>query len=173
MTALREDASKANGFLRACLLKLGLAMSPKNTTLLALSKIHLSSVVPSGVTKIIEYLQDVITKRGSLNLIEDEYDTFSLEELSSVSMQELLNDLPSSDSGYRDNTFSEPEEKVKRIVLHHDEPPASKETPNFKHQLYYESIMHYSEEERLYDDVFGKYLLYGDVVTSTSTLLEK
>lgn len=62
---------------------------------------------------------------------------------------------------------------VKRLIAHETELPSSKETPCFNHYSYYANLNHYNRNADDLDRKFGKYLLYGEVLTSTSTLLEK
>ncbi|MCJ1310787.1 biotin holocarboxylase synthetase [Agyrium rufum] len=62
---------------------------------------------------------------------------------------------------------------LKRLVVHDKELPTGKETPYFNHHAYFANLKHYQEQSRDPDSEFGKNLLYGEVVTSTNTLLEK
>jgi biotin--protein ligase len=64
------------------------------------------------------------------------------------------------------------EKVVKVIVPHEKELPSSKETP-FHHEAFYANLHHYHTKLRNPDSSFGKHLIYGEVVTSTNTLLEK
>lgn len=68
------------------------------------------------------------------------------------------------------------EKIVKKIIAHEDEPPTAQEAPYFNHDAYFAALEAYISSDRrvLYSNVhIGKHLLYGQVVTSTSTLLEK
>ncbi|TKA65889.1 hypothetical protein B0A49_09591 [Cryomyces minteri] len=62
---------------------------------------------------------------------------------------------------------------VKHMVVHETALPDSKETPYFNHHAFFANLKHYNSKRRDSKEEFGKYLLYGEVVTSTSTLLEK
>lgn len=62
---------------------------------------------------------------------------------------------------------------VKRLVIHDADQPASKDTPYFNHHAYVANLKHYESQSRGSGRTFGKELLYGEVVTSTNTLLEK
>jgi biotin--protein ligase len=64
------------------------------------------------------------------------------------------------------------EKVVKVIVPHEKELPSPKETP-FHHEAFYANLHHYHTKLRNPDSSFGKHLIYGEVVTSTNTLLEK
>jgi biotin--protein ligase len=62
---------------------------------------------------------------------------------------------------------------VKRIVPHEEELPNKRETPYFDHEAYYANLTHHHQKAQNHSPAFGTYLLYGEVVTSTNTLLEK
>jgi biotin--protein ligase len=62
---------------------------------------------------------------------------------------------------------------VKKLTLHEKYIPPSRETPAFHHDSYYANLAFYHDKFRNEDCSFGKYLMYGEVVTSTNTLLEK
>jgi len=64
------------------------------------------------------------------------------------------------------------EKIVKAIVPHSKALPPAEETP-FHHESFYANLHHYHTKLRNPDASFGKHLIYGEVVTSTNTLLEK
>lgn len=61
---------------------------------------------------------------------------------------------------------------IKAIVPHTDGLPTTKEIP-FHHEAFYANLRFYHDTLRNPTASFGKHLLYGEVVTSTNTLLEK
>ncbi|KAF1842171.1 class II aaRS and biotin synthetase [Cucurbitaria berberidis CBS 394.84] len=61
---------------------------------------------------------------------------------------------------------------IKTIIPHEKELPSTKETP-FHHEAFYANLRFYHTKLRNPAASFGKHLMYGEVVTSTSTLLEK
>jgi biotin---protein ligase len=67
----------------------------------------------------------------------------------------------------------------KHIVLHEESLPSAKEATSFNHQSFFSNLHHYALQSHLPTSPspdftpFGHFLLYGEVVTSTSTLLEK
>ncbi|RYN65436.1 hypothetical protein AA0117_g12177 [Alternaria alternata] len=61
---------------------------------------------------------------------------------------------------------------VKVIIPHEKALPSAQETP-FHHDAFYANLHHYHTKLRNPDASFGKHLMYGEVVTSTNTLLEK
>jgi biotin--protein ligase len=62
---------------------------------------------------------------------------------------------------------------IKKLTPHEKEIPTTRETPSFHHESYYANLAHYHSKLRNEEGSFGKYLVYGEVVTSTNTLLEK
>ncbi|KAH6860577.1 hypothetical protein AA0119_g11692 [Alternaria tenuissima] len=61
---------------------------------------------------------------------------------------------------------------VKVIIPHEKSLPSAQQTP-FHHDAFYANLHHYHTKLRNPDASFGKHLMYGEVVTSTNTLLEK
>ena len=61
---------------------------------------------------------------------------------------------------------------VKVIVPHDQELPSTKETP-FHHEAFYANLNYYHNKLQNPGASFGKHLMYGEVVTSTNSLLEK
>ena len=62
---------------------------------------------------------------------------------------------------------------IKNLTPHEKELPSIQETPAFHHESFYANLDFYHHKLQNPDSSFGKYLLYGEVVTSTNTLLEK
>jgi biotin--protein ligase len=62
---------------------------------------------------------------------------------------------------------------IKKLTPHAKELPSTKETPYFHHESFYANLAYYHTKLQNVDRSFGAYLLYGEVVTSTNTLLEK
>ena len=64
--------------------------------------------------------------------------------------------------------------QTKYLIPHEDSPPDAKVTPHFNHPAYFANLNTFSRTNRHESEgVWGTQLLYGEVVTSTSTLLEK
>ncbi|KAJ4315313.1 biotin holocarboxylase synthetase [Neodidymelliopsis sp. IMI 364377] len=61
---------------------------------------------------------------------------------------------------------------IKTIVPHTKSLPSTRETP-FHHEAFYANLHHYHTKLRNPSASFGARLLYGEVVTSTNTLLDK
>lgn len=63
---------------------------------------------------------------------------------------------------------------TKHLVAHETALPDGKETPYFNHHAYYANLKIFASQESLDPETgWGTQLLYGEVVTSTNTLLEK
>ena len=176
---LAEDDEKRSDFLTACLLKLGLQVNEENKTVPSLSRLHLSTTSTPDLVKLMESLREVISIHDGEEYLKDENDTFHFEKPSAWAFGALTNSLPgaikketneASSNDIRDIDYNA---VVKRIIVHDSEPPLSKETPYFNHDAYYVNLKHYLAQEGEQSVVFGKHLLYGDVVTSTNTMLEK
>jgi biotin--protein ligase len=57
-----------------------------------------------------------------------------------------------------------------QVDVYYSSLPEVKHTPNFNHELYYNSLRSFYADGRLAEDL-GSFLLYGEVVSSTSSLL--
>lgn len=180
-----DDDSRIN-FLRACLLKLGLKVSEETSTVPSLSHLHLSSVHPHLVPELLSSWEEIITKENGEETIKGENDTFHLEKQeSSWSIQSLVKSLPSSiASGAEEKHTAVVSDGAsdgiidynvipKRLIPHETDWPGTKETPYFNHHAFYSNLRHYQQEKGSEAEEFGNTLLYGEVVTSTNTMLEK
>jgi len=177
--ALAEDDKPRTDFLMACLLKLGLKVNQENTAVPSLSRLHLSSNLPNGASDIITALQEIITIENGEEYIKDDNDTFHLENPSAWSLGPLSEALPGA-KGEKTNEVGDGEDRildystvVKRLIVHDKEPPASKETPYFNHHAFFANLKHFTSQTDGSHDNFGNNLMYGEVVTSTNTMLEK
>lgn len=176
--ALAKDDNLRIDFLKACLRKLGLRVNEESSTVPSLSRIHLSSLAPHGVSELVSSLQDIIEMKDGKEYIKDDNDTFHLEKMSSYDMKDLEDSLPSH-SEEKTDEGDDSEDRIvdyntiiKRMVVH-DSLPASKETPYFNHHAFYSNLKHFRSQSGDTPEAFGSNLLYGEVVTSTNTILEK
>lgn len=174
---LAEDEKHRMDFLKACLVKCGLKISEEHNVP-SLSRMHLSSLKPSDTTEFVASLQEIITAEDGEEYIKDETDTFHIENSSTWKMANLANALPAN--GTSDQADDAGEDRivdystiVKRILVHAEEYPFSKQTPYFNHHAFYSNLRHYQAQSEEEVSEFGKILFYGEVVTSTNTLLEK
>ncbi|TVY84576.1 Biotin--protein ligase [Lachnellula suecica] len=186
-TLAADDESRAN-FLKACLAKLGLVISQETSSVPSLSRLHLSSLHHFLVPELLASWEDIISKEDGEEYIRGENDTFHLEKHSSRwSLSSLVKSLPlpsipgvsqepeadQTTDGASDDRIVDCNKIIKRIIPHETEWPGSKETPYFNHHSFYANLKRYQQESDGEAEEFGKMLLYGEVVTSTNTLLEK
>ncbi len=188
MKALEEDDSSRVNFLKACLAKLGLVVNQETTSVPSLSRLHLSSLHHFLVPELLVAWESIITKLDGEEYIKGENDTFHLEKQDSRwSLNSLVKTLPISvtskggEEHSADQTVNVGSDDrivdynaiTKRLILHETEWPGTKETPYFNHHSFYANLRKYQEERDSEAEEFGKYLMYGEVVTSTNTMLEK
>ena len=124
-------------------------------------------------------LQEIVSILDGEEYIKDENDTFHLEKPSTWSFGALTKSL-TSETSEKIDTDGDDEDRildynaiVKRLIVHGKEPPPSKETPYFNHDAFYANLRHYKNNTQAEKNDFGHSLLYGEVVTSTNTILEK
>ncbi|KAK3303202.1 biotin-protein ligase [Chaetomium strumarium] len=178
--ALKADEESRTSFLKACLTKLGLEVSLEVCPVPGLSKLHLSALHPTEVGEILCSLDEIITKENGEDYIKGYNDLFHLEKPDSRwSMAALSEALSSEFEASKKGTGRESPDPtadysriVKRIVSHEDAWPDPKETPYFNHAVLYSSLREFRAREPEAES-WGNVLMYGEVVTSTNTLLEK
>ena len=187
MAALAEDDTSRTDFLKACLTKLGLQVSQETSSVPSLSRLHLSCASPLLVTELLASWEDIITKEDGEEYIKGENDTFHIEKQDSRwSLASLAKSLPVSglvrhegqtadqvDGAGSDDRIVDYNKITKRLIPHEADWPGTKETPYFNHHSYYANLRMYQQENSSEAEEFGNYLMYGEVVTSTNTILEK
>ena len=123
-------------------------------------------------------LKAIISAEDGNEYIKGENDTFLLEKPSTWSLAGMADALPkgaredADDGEPGGNRFLDYDKMVKQVVIH-DEVPTNKATPYFNHDAFYANLAHYYGGFDPSDEYFGKHILYGEVVTSTNTMLEK
>ena len=176
MEALEKDEKLRSDFFKACLLKLGLQVNSSEQAVPSLSRLLLSAANASDVADLVVSWQGIITVEEGEDFIKGENDTLHLEDpdtrwsmsamkaaISSAGETELE---PEADnSGDRIIDYNK---IVKRLASHKQRLPSSKETPYFNHHAFFSNLAQYGSQPQ-----FGKFLCYGEVVTSTSTMLER
>ncbi|ESZ97935.1 putative biotin apo-protein ligase [Sclerotinia borealis F-4128] len=181
---LAEDDDSRVKFLKACLSKLGLAVSEETSTVPSLSRLHLSSIDPHFVPELLASWEEIIDKENGEEIIKGENDTFHLEKTETDwSVESLVKALPPSDASADEKHAVKstlPDDGIidynaipKRVIPHETNWPGTKETPYFNHHAFYSNLRHYQQESSSEAEEFGNTLLYGEVVTSTNTMLEK
>jgi biotin--protein ligase len=120
--------------------------------------------------------------------IKGENDTFLVEKQESRwALNSLVKSLPISggsngqegsvadqvDGAASDDRIIDYNRIIKRLIPHEDDWPGTKETPYFNHHSFYANLRNFQQERTSESEEFGRYLVYGEVVTSTNTILEK
>jgi len=170
--SLASDEAATTDFLKACLMKLGLEVSQEASLVPSLSRLHLSSISHEEVGELLHSFGEIITKddQGE-ECIRGENDTFHLEKPETRwSLVSLAGALDSTNGGK--DAIPDPSKLVKRIVSHDEAWPETKETPYFNHSVFYSSLEEFRQKDRQAEE-WGNIFMYGEVVTSTNTLLEK
>lgn len=177
--SLAEDDKPRTDFLIACLLKLGLDANQNNTAVPSLSRLHMSSILPNGTLDLMNALKEIITIDDGEEYIKDDNDTFHLEKPSTWCLGSIAEALPkvksekTDESGDVGDRILDYSTIVKRVIVHSKDPPASKETPYFNHDAFYSNLRYFQSQTGNLHNRFGEHLMYGEVVTSTNTMLEK
>lgn len=168
-TLAAADAARAS-FLRTCLAKLGLDISSDPSAPPSLSRLHLTSANHTEVGEMLHSWEEAITRtEDGEEYVHGEHDIFRIEKHATrFGVDELQGALP----GVVDDGVDDYDKVVKVIVPHENAWPDVKETPNFNHGVFYDSLKRYREKEPAAEE-WGDTLLYGEVVTSTNTLLDK
>lgn len=186
--SLAEDDDHRTNFLKACLTKLGLEVNHEGSSVPSLSKLHLSALDPQDVGGLVTSFSDIITRdEDNEEIIKDGNDSFHIEHPDSRwSVNELRDSLQSAHVDDKDGNAARYDparatgidglvdynKVLKTIVPHESSWPEPKETPYFNHHDYYASLQEFRRREtESYE--WGDALMYGEVVTSTNTLLEK
>ncbi|KAI0014873.1 class II aaRS and biotin synthetase [Xylariomycetidae sp. FL0641] len=178
---LKEDDENRTSFLKACLTKLGLEVNQESIGVPSLSRLHLSSIISSNVDDMLVSWEGIITREDGEEYIKGDHDTFHLEKPETRwSMGALQHSLPADieaegltqQSSSSNEAMIDHDTVVKRIVTHESAWPDTKATPYFNHHAFYSSIREYRQTEPEAEE-WGDFLMYGEVVTSTNTLLEK
>ncbi|GAM91464.1 hypothetical protein ANO11243_095140 [Dothideomycetidae sp. 11243] len=181
--ALAADDKPRVDFMKACLAKFGLKANQDSSSVPSLSRLHLSAMQPADLADAIKALKDTAATENGQQLIEGENDTFLLEQDGAWSLGNIKAALPTPGPEAvpkAEDPLPEEEDKmvdydavIKRLVLHPSTQPESKVTPYFNHAAFFANLDHYNAATKNHEGTFGRTLLYGEVVTSTNTLLEK
>jgi biotin--protein ligase len=185
-----EDLTEADklreSFMKACLTKMGLLVAVETSTVPILSALHISSLHNIEVSELFDDLKSDMTVEEGERFVKGENDTFLIEKNSSpLSLNSLGSSLPQTDSEAKDKAETDQlrsglDEKnidynkvMKRLVFHDGGWPQNDGTPHFNHSTFYSELVDYQDQRGSRAEEFGKVIMYGDVVTSTNTLLEK
>lgn len=170
---LAADDRTRVGFLTQVLEILGLEVNKEGESVIpSLTPLHLSAIQPSSVTEMLCAWEEAIDRADGEEFINGEADKFRIRNKdASWTVEDLtgkMGRLTTADSnGLLDYT-----KITKDIIAHEMALPDTKLTPRFSHERFYTSLKRFRlvEEDA---ETWGDMLLYGDVVTSTNSLLEK
>ncbi|KAI9867939.1 MAG: biotin holocarboxylase synthetase [Trichoglossum hirsutum] len=162
--SLLRDDEKRGSFLKTCLENLYLKVGPNECTVLTPSLIHISSLTQASAKDLADSWREIITTKDENDYILCGNDTFYLEKASSAEPA------PPEEKGAG---FPDSREAILHIQVHSKDYPAIEETPFFNHIAFYASLQDYQSLSQPSTERFGRHLLYGEVLTSTNTLLEK
>ncbi|KFZ08402.1 hypothetical protein V501_05987 [Pseudogymnoascus sp. VKM F-4519 (FW-2642)] len=185
--SLMEGDNLRESFMKACLTKMGLRVAIETPTVPpVLSALHISSLHNVEVSELFDDLKSDVTLEEGESFVKGENDTFlierngpplslhslgvSLPEASSEEKDEAETDQLRSGQGEKNIDYNK---VIKRLVFHDGGWPQNSETPHFNHDVFYSELVDYQDESGSRAEDFGKVIMYGDVVTSTNTLLEK
>lgn len=138
-----------------------------------LSRVHLTAAHPSDVAKLVDRLQDIITIQGEMTKIIDDNDTFILEQESSNGSYSFCTKDLTDALDDPENDIVDYNEVPKSLHAHSSGLPSNEETPFFDHKSFYENLWTYRHQSRSLPSQFGTFMLYGETVTSTNTMLDK
>jgi len=141
----------------------------------SLSSLHLSSIQHSEVDELLFSWEEIMTRDGGEEYIQGENDLFHVEKRESRwnQGQELPKSLAMGQpDGATDEKIIDFNSVLKKIVPHDESWPGPKLTPSFNHGLFYSSLKGYRQLDEKATE-WGSVLMYGEVVTSTNTLLDK
>ncbi|KAK4495830.1 hypothetical protein PRZ48_013098 [Zasmidium cellare] len=201
--ALLADDKSRTDFMKACLTKLGLQVSQEDQAVPSLSRLHLSSSQPDEIKDLLQSWQEagIISDETGEQIIKGEQDTFKLERdddrWSMSSMKDALptpvkkaadvlidavttptkpKSKPIEEDSKADSTIdSTPDSDTltTRLSLHTSSLPDPKDTTHFNHHAFFANLRHYKTKYPGIAGDYGRILFYGEVMTSTQTLLEK
>ncbi len=160
---LKADDESRRQLLRAVLAKLGLDVvgggGPPSPPPLS-AALHLAALYPDETEELAHALGDVVSREGNDAYIRAEHDVF-----------QLMHTYDGPETAAADDKAADA--PVKQLVLYETRHPARSEVPSFDFAEYFASVQHYRRTTDGDAVDWGNLLMYGKVVTSTNTLLEK
>lgn len=189
--------------MKLCLQKLGLQVNYEEQVVPSLSRLHLSAHQGSDVSDLISSWHEIITLIDGEEYVKGENDTFHFEKFGGAwaigtlkkavdailpakvteteesnkddeeEARSLRNQITENEENMSGDKIMDYDKVIKKIVTHEKELPSTRETPYFHHDSYYANLKHYHSKCGTEEPDFGNHLIYGEVVTSTNTLLEK
>lgn len=181
-TQMVSNLEAANGvrveFMKSLLQKMGLKVNPQEIPIPSLSRLYLTSAYPPSLKHLVEKWREDIGFGGKHeNEMDGTNDKFRIWDASHQEKYTTSNTLTDANEELKD-TDSSPidlDKIIKDIDVYYQGLPDTKLTPVFNHKLYYNSLEQYRKAlgPGVASNMVGTSLLYGEVVTSTSTMLFK
>lgn len=173
VTKLMTGDKGRTQLLKGCLSKLGLDVCAEDSVVPSLSPLHLSSLKSSDVTELLCSWESIIEKEDGEEYIRGETDSFHIQNADTKwNVDALQQSLDQSGEVTQDKGVAEYEAITKQIIPHEESYPHPRSTPYFNHDTYYASLRRYRQIDGD-AETWGSNLLYGEVITSTNTLIEK
>ncbi|CAN6658810.1 biotin--protein ligase [Trichomonascus vanleenenianus] len=154
-------------FVRAVLAKMGMIVNRNDELPPVLTRLSLSALEPERLAPLIESLKPELSQ-DKPNQLKGFNDTFQFNDAKDGLFSHLdglsVEDRP---------MFTNPEDNhkvLKQVDVFYSGRPSPKDTPHFNHEMYFDELKRVGGQ---FGSSFGDTLLYGEVVTSTSTMLEK
>ena len=154
--------------MASLLTKLGLDVNQEGASIPALTPLHLASLYPDEAQELYDSWDEIISKNGNDEYIRAENDVFKImrPDFSPGTTEAMITVRDAEDP---DGTLS------KTLVLYESTRP--REISAFSFTEYYANLRQYRLSQEKIAGVeatdWGNLLLYGSVVTSTNTMLEK
>ena len=176
--------------MKACLLKLGLRVNQNEESTPQLTPLYFSSISSDAVKNVKQALEKEAVTVDDEKYLRCEQDLFHVQSTPSVwsvsdlkrsakdILQIILSNGQASDGRKRpsnENPLGENQDVVLNLVFEDGSQSYPKKTPYFNNHDYFASLREYASgsDESPNQIHFGENLIYAEVVTSTSTLLEK
>ncbi|ODQ79863.1 hypothetical protein BABINDRAFT_36147 [Babjeviella inositovora NRRL Y-12698] len=154
----RLGESNYSLFLNACLQKLGLKVNDSVTPIPRLTPLFLTSAKPAVLVKFLHGIREEVGMDDGIVLGTN--DTFRFHY--SESFTQIA----------KQDEYEDPDTAIKEVQVYKNALPGYKSTPFFNLEAYYSHLLHHWEKFGSVGD-FGSTLMYGEVLTSTSTMLDK
>ncbi|KXT00185.1 hypothetical protein AC578_7029 [Pseudocercospora eumusae] len=198
--ALLATDKQRTDFLKACLGKFGLDTSDEPQAVPSLSHLHLSSAQPGEVSDMLQRWRQTGILAGGTGryVINGENDTFKVKiegrwdfddlkdavaELLPSAVKEAASAVSNASGAENErNIQADPESAdrildynalTKTLIPHTQSLPTAKATPHFQHAAFYSHLKNFQAKQPGLSGDYGRVILYGEVVTSTQTILEK
>ncbi|KAI0196566.1 putative biotin apo-protein ligase [Xylaria flabelliformis] len=165
--ALSDSDATRLRFLGDCITKLGLKRNSDVTATPSLSSMLISTETPSNADQLMNSLEGIMSE----GYIVDEHDTFHLEMQSDRGTHQVQIGNQEADQVNKPPSEGTSQRSSKHIVVYNRDYPNPQEAPLFDHNKFFSNLTQGQSPDSSYRAWFGKYLMYGEVMESTNTVL--